>query len=248
MDTVKEILSGDLRLPIRYSFLDDGFAVFVLKENIVTLDYINKKFTSLKPFPTDFTDAHIEGGLLNGFGDGKFYTVNYQELNQGGELYINEYPYDDTDNCTSVSGSADAYCDGKFIVSGIVVGAKASKSAIVDSFTLHLNDKELHAISTDYTLKKEIMMNRDPLLFCSTDNATCFTDIDGKKYCAKDNETAVVVEFPDNCAEASLVNGVIEDKNGHSLLKFAEKVNESDSAYMWRRETLNGIYYFFTKK
>lgn len=248
MDSTTELLSGDLRMPILYTMLDDGFAVFVLKENIVTLDFINKRFTGLKPLPADFSDAHIEGGWLNGFGKDRFYSINYQNMHRGGELEILDYPNDNMTDCVKVSGSADAYCGGRFVAAGIEAGLPSEKTAIVDGFTLHLNKGELTALATDASLRKEIIMNREPFAFCSSENTVCMNDIDGNRYCTRDNAAEKVDGFPEDCGEAYFNNGSIEDGEGNILLKFAEEVNSSDNYIMWRRTLEDGIYYFFTEK
>jgi hypothetical protein len=248
IDSNDEVISGQLKETIRDVFLDDGFAVFILDEKLVTLDFAQRRFTGLSPLPVDFSSPYIAGGRLNGYGRDRFYSINYQEVNRGGAPEILDFPADNMTDCVAVSGSADAYCGGRFVRAGIYSGLPSEKAAVADGFTLHLEDGALTALSTEDSFNKEIFINRDELKFCSAGRRVCYTDFDGRKYCTENNVTLEMKGFPDNCVPKELRHGKIVDNEENVLLDFAEEVNSSANHIMLKREHEGGVYYFFMPK
>ncbi len=239
------MISGQLKENIEDVFLDDGFAVFILDEKLVTLDFNQRRFTGLSPLPVDFSSPYIAGGRLNGYGRDRFYSINYQEVNKAGAPEILDFPADNMTDCVTVSGSADAYCGGKFLRADIYAGLPSEKAAVADGFTLHLEDGALTALSTEDSFNKEIFINRDELKFCSSGGRVCYTDFDGRKYCTENSVTLEMKDFPDGCVQKELRHGRITDDEGNVLLDFAEEVNSSETHIMLKREHDGGVYYFF---
>ncbi|QAR34253.1 hypothetical protein EP073_12810 [Geovibrio thiophilus] len=248
IDSTEEVISGQLKEDIQEVFLDDGYAVFILDEKLVTLDFAQRRFTGLSPLPVDFTSPYIEGGRLNGYGRDRFYSINYQEVNKGGAPEILDFPADNMSDCVRVSGRADAYCGGKFVRAGLYSGFHSEKAAIADGFTLHLADSALTALSSEDSFNKEIFINRAEPQFCSLGKRVCYMDFDGRKYCMENSVTLEMTDFPDGCAAKELRHGKIFDNDGSVLFDFAEEVNSSDTHVMLKRERKGGVYYFFMPK
>jgi len=245
IDSTEEVISGQLKENIQEVFLDDGYAAFILDEKLVTLDFAQRRFTGLSPLPVDFTSPHIEEGRLIGYGRDRFYSINYQDVNKGGVPEILDFPSDNMTDCVTVSGSADAYCGGKFVKAGIYAGLPSEKTAIADGFTLHFDDGALTALSTEISYTKDIFLNYGGTEFCTAGKKACYVDFNEKKYCVEGDVTLEMKDFPDACEPAELKHGRITDEEGNVLLNFADVVNSSDTHEMLKRMEDNAVYYFF---
>jgi hypothetical protein len=246
--TEEPYLTGSLKESIEDIYLDNGSAVFLLKDKIVILDYVNKAFTGLSPVPVDMKGVVLEGGRLNGFDENNFYSINYEEVSRGGMPEILKYPVDNVSACAPVTGSADAYCGGRFIRAGIEVGVPSRKSAVADGFTMHLDNSTLTAVGDNVTFSKELLLNAPLPVFCLSSQGLCMEDLNGVMTCLKDGQSVKIKELPVDCVNGVFEDGNIQDSAGNIVAPYAVKVNESKTHEMWKRELENGVYYFFTGK
>lgn len=196
--------------------------------------------------PVDFTKPHLEGGRLIGYGIDRVYSINYQDVNKGGQPEILDFLSDNMTDCVTVSGSADAFCGGKFVKAGIQADLPSEKTAIIDGATLHLYDGVLTALASEYSFSKELEMNYQGVEACEVEGRLCFIDLDGNSYCvSEDGVASAYEETLSDCSENAFSDGqlVLDGKS----FPFAEQVNQSSTHKMWKRELADNIYYFFTK-